>query len=552
MVIEAMKQLHADGEPFKYHLKDVIFHKALTIPSTSEGIDVQLLVGPSGVIDKANPWTVFRLYAYDGKQWDEVCQGAVSTELAEENKPGMVDNINHTHECQLESQAHMTIFEEGRSRCLISMTTKRLYKTFMQQGLHYGPSFQNLRKVYFDDDGHAAGAVSLQSLASHINQDDIQSCVIHPTTLDSIFQLAFPALTQGGQRLVPTMVPTRMNTFWISDSVRNLASDQEITLFAQGSLWGFRNAKIFIIAVERNHKPCLVVDFEMTFVAGDDTLTSNRPDRLQRFYNLHWKPDLELLNNHQVASFSTSSCDATTLDQILANEKEAACLLVMQDLLQRINIEDLAEPAYFRNYYEWMQHRCRGFPDMNSTISTVQSSWNLENGHSLEQLLHQLDNHDVEGKMIVRVARTLEQVLTGKLDALEILFGDDLIQEYYRKAHDAPYTIGRVRTYIDAISHKNPGMKILELGAGTGGATSSIVDTPERHPRYSDYTFTDISPNFFAKAQEQFQDDRMRFKILDIEKDPTEQGFDAESYDIVIAANVCNARSRYNQSILTT
>ncbi|KAL8853081.1 MAG: hypothetical protein Q9221_002112 [Calogaya cf. arnoldii] len=139
--------------------------------------------------------------------------------------------------------------------------------------------------------------------------------------------------------------------------------------------------------------------------------------------------------------------------------------------------------------------------------------------------------------MLVRVARNLEQVLTGKLDALELLFSDDLIQEYYRKAHDAPYTIGRVRTYIDAMSHKNPGMKILELGAGTEGATSSIVDTPERHPRYSEYAFTDISPSFFAKAQEQFQDDRMLFKILDIEKDPTEQGFEAESYDIVIAAN---------------
>lgn len=541
MVIEAMKQLHTDGEPFKYHLKDVIFHKALAIPSTSEGIDVQLLVGPSGVIDKANPWTEFRLYAYDGKQWDEVCQGAVSTELAEEKIPGTVDNINHTHECQRETQAHMTIFEDGRSRCLMSMATKRLYETFMQQGLHYGPSFQNLRKVYFDDDGHAAGAVSLQSLASHINQDDSQSYVIHPTTLDSIFQLAFPALTQGGKRLIPTMVPTRMNTFWISDSVRNLVSDEEIRLFAQGTLLGFRNAKILIIAVERNHKPCLVVDFEMTFVAGDDTVTSNRPDRLQRFYNLHWKPDLELLNNHQVESFSTSSCDATPFDQILANEKEAACLLVMQDLLQRIKTEDLAEPAYIRNYYEWMLHRCRDFPDVKSIFRTIQSSWNLEDGHSLEQLLHQLDNHDVEGKMIVRVARNLEQVLTGNLDALELLFSDDLIQEYYRKAHDAPYTFGRVRTYIDAMSHKNPGMKILELGAGTGGATSSIVDTPERHPRYSEYAFTDISPSFFAKAQEQFQDDRMLFKILDIEKDPTEQGFEAESYDIVIAANVCNA-----------
>jgi hypothetical protein len=61
-----------------------------------------------------------------------------------------------------------------------------------------------------------------------------------------------------------------------------------------------------------------------------------------------------------------------------------------------------------------------------------------------------------------------------------------------------------------------------------------------RVPRFAHYTYTDISPSFFEAAQSLFADfpDRVTFKTLDIEKDPTHQGFEEEAYDLVIADNV--------------
>lgn len=57
------------------------------------------------------------------------------------------------------------------------------------------------------------------------------------------------------------------------------------------------------------------------------------------------------------------------------------------------------------------------------------------------------------------------------------------------------------------------------------------------------YTYTDISAGFFSSAREKFTDylDQMIFKVLDIEKDPSTQGFTPHSYDVTIAANVIHA-----------
>ena len=62
-------------------------------------------------------------------------------------------------------------------------------------------------------------------------------------------------------------------------------------------------------------------------------------------------------------------------------------------------------------------------------------------------------------------------------------------------------------------------------------------------PRCSQYDFTDISPAFFEKAQDDFNiyNSRMKYKVLDIEKDVSQQGFEIGTYDLVVAANVLHA-----------
>ena len=526
MAIEAVKQLKADKQCTGYHLRDVSFNRALLVPSTPEGVETQLLVGPTSGAHSNVLWTEFKLYAYEGEQWDEVCRGAISVDSVENQSK----DTNHHREHLLEMQSYRKTFEDGHRKCKMAMTSKRLYEIFSKNGLQYGPQFQNLKRIYFDERGHAFGAVS------SVQQNQTQRHIIHPTTLDSIFQLGFPALTAGGKHLIPTMVPVKVHKLWLSNLVQDLPSTQDTKIFVSATFEGFRNARFSIIAVDETHNPLMVVDLEATLIAGDESLAASQIDQIQRFYNLVWEPDLELLDKSEAEVFSTSSFPPRPLKEVLIDEKEAACLLVIQSLVQEIGTGDLAEPLYIRKYYEWMQHRCKTHSAILSRYDAAGS--NARASHKVEEILNMLENHDVEGRMIARVARNLKQILTGNLDALGLLFNDSLLQEYYHKAHDAPYVLQRIRTYVDAMTHKNPGLKVLEIGAGTGSATVSLVDNTKHDLRFSEYAFTDISPSFFEKAKERFNSECMVFKTLDIESDPLKQGFEAGKYDLVIASSV--------------
>ncbi|KAJ5188310.1 Acyl transferase/acyl hydrolase/lysophospholipase [Penicillium cf. griseofulvum] len=91
------------------------------------------------------------------------------------------------------------------------------------------------------------------------------------------------------------------------------------------------------------------------------------------------------------------------------------------------------------------------------------------------------------------------------------------------------------------VTHRYPHARILQIGAGAGTATKPILDSIGG--KYSSYTYTDASEDYFARAEEFFyaHSDKMAFSALDIEKPATEQGFEPRSYDIIIASNALSA-----------
>ena len=102
------------------------------------------------------------------------------------------------------------------------------------------------------------------------------------------------------------------------------------------------------------------------------------------------------------------------------------------------------------------------------------------------------------------------------------------------------------------ITHRYPRTKILEIGAGTGGATKYVLE--EIGNLMSLYTYTDISVGVFGNAAELFKaySDKMTFKVLDVEKTPASQGYEEHSYDIVITSNVLHATESLHTTLVNT
>lgn len=107
-------------------------------------------------------------------------------------------------------------------------------------------------------------------------------------------------------------------------------------------------------------------------------------------------------------------------------------------------------------------------------------------------------------------------------------------------------SLGGLASFIDILAHKNPSMQVLEIGAGTGSSSNAILSILNKQgksegnaPRYAKYVFTDHSPRFFEQARTRFANnaERMAFQMLNLHYSPIDQGFQAGSFDLVVAVD---------------
>merc|ERR1712048_277739 len=92
-------------------------------------------------------------------------------------------------------------------------------------------------------------------------------------------------------------------------------------------------------------------------------------------------------------------------------------------------------------------------------------------------------------------------------------------------------------------------LKVLEVGAGTGGTTSSTLG--QLNPWSTQYVFTDLSQAFLRNANKRFGTafPFVEFAIFDGEKCCMEQGFQAHSFDCVLGTNVIHATSHLARTL---
>ncbi|MBU6352382.1 MAG: methyltransferase, partial [Chloroflexi bacterium] len=92
------------------------------------------------------------------------------------------------------------------------------------------------------------------------------------------------------------------------------------------------------------------------------------------------------------------------------------------------------------------------------------------------------------------------------------------------------------------------GLRILEIGAGTGGTTAGLL--PLLPADRTEYLFTDIGPTFLNKAQERFSAfPFVHYQPLNIEEPPAAQNFALHQADIVVAANVLHATRNLDDTL---
>jgi acyl transferase domain-containing protein/SAM-dependent methyltransferase len=144
---------------------------------------------------------------------------------------------------------------------------------------------------------------------------------------------------------------------------------------------------------------------------------------------------------------------------------------------------------------------------------------------------HHLD-HAAEIDLVARAGVALPDILAGRRDMLDILFGSDGPVGSY-----AGSVLARtVNAKVAAVAAGSAPRRVLEIGAGTGATTQALLPAL---PPDADYLFTDVGSPFLHAAAARFGD-RPGFgtTLLDIGQDPAAQGLAPGSFDLIVAANV--------------
>jgi acyl transferase domain-containing protein/D-arabinose 1-dehydrogenase-like Zn-dependent alcohol dehydrogenase/trans-aconitate methyltransferase/acyl carrier protein len=170
------------------------------------------------------------------------------------------------------------------------------------------------------------------------------------------------------------------------------------------------------------------------------------------------------------------------------------------------------------------------------------------------EILNQNPAFFAELTMIARCGQGLAGVLKGTTNPLQLLFPDGSLSNAEHLYSDSPST--RVYNYLteqavcSLLEHlpTDRTIRILEIGAGTGGLTSYLL--PRLPAGRTEYIFTDLSNHFFVKAGQKFSDfPFVQYKKLDIEKDPAEQEFSRHSFDVIVASQVLHATADLRSTV---
>ncbi|EHD21424.1 MULTISPECIES: yersiniabactin polyketide synthase HMWP1 [Brenneria] len=131
----------------------------------------------------------------------------------------------------------------------------------------------------------------------------------------------------------------------------------------------------------------------------------------------------------------------------------------------------------------------------------------------------------------------------GASDGVEVLYQEFSFGRYFNQI-----AAGVLRGIVQTRQSHQP-LRILEVGGGTGGTTAWLLPELEEESAL-EYHFTDISALFTRRAQQKFaRYDFVHYNELDLEKEAQSQGFRAQSYDLIVAANVIHATRHIGRTL---
>ncbi|KAF1362275.1 polyketide synthase [Lizonia empirigonia] len=489
-----------------FELKDFVIHQALTFQKDDAGIDVQISLSAIQNIRADHVQAKFTYSASAGEDdMTLVAEGELHIIFG--------DSSEKTLPHRRPIAPHM-----------ISVDNERFYNLLATLGYGFDGPFRSLhtlrRKL-------GLSKVAIKSVSREVFGTPL---LVHPAELDGgiqslILSFSYP----DDDQLLNMHLPTSMSSIRVNpalcQSMTDMTADSKL---GKSNSLGF-SGDVSIYTNDSRHAAIQLEGVELRPLGG---LTAK--DDRKVFSKYQWIKNS--LDGDEAA------CDTTVTqhhrDVLEGLERIATYYLHKLDADVPDHSPLRKKDSQHNHYLRYARHIMELI--RNGEHAIAKKEWlndTLEDLHKATAHVTHLIDYD----MMHLVGQQMPRVMRGETQMIEEMRVSNILDNYYTGAfgsREAGLWIGKT---VAQLSERYPHLNILEVGAGTGGATTRILE--QLDSKFLSYTFTDLSSGFFENASEQFaaHKDRMTFKTFDCGVDPVTQGYVEGQYDVVVAFLVIHA-----------
>ena len=516
-------------------LEDVIVQQALILPD-SVSKTIQLILTPDN-----NGKYVFQIFSLqlDGESnaplWISHVSGKV---LQESQKPNQIDlNALQTK-----------ITEE--------ILVADLYQQYRDRGMNYGLSFQAVQKVWRSE-SEALGQICLPE---HL-VFEADNYKFHPAFLDACTQILGIILNFDKQNAYMPVAYQRLSLFmhpsnqlWSYAKILSFDDLNQETLTAEVCLFtssGQIVAKIEGLILKQASREALLEFKNWLYeIVWRQRLALSTPEKIRDSV----LPELtQLCSQAELATYETvlNQLEVLSVDYVVKAFEELGWKFALKQRLSTRNLGVVEK-------YQQLLNRLLEILNDVGILQPIGEQWEVvkipEDNHlQLDRLLAQYPMAEAELTLLERCGSKLAQVLQGKFDPLQLLFPKGNLTNLTKLYQDSPSSRLMNTLVQKAVTTALPqgrDVRILEIGAGTGGTTAYVLPHLDSQ-HITEYVFTDISSLFLSQAQEKFSNyPFVRYELLNIEQAPDSQNFALHQFDLIIAVNVLHATRNLSQTML--
>lgn len=530
------RQLTPDTQ---YKLREVKISRPMVL-SEDTSTEISLVMRPreEGSRSFSKTWMEFAIFSWTSENgWGEHCQGLVSLHQMDQ-QPNPINGQRHI---TAQQDQYRNTIDDHYSICQTSIDPVDVYSRFSRAGLEFGTAFQNLIAGRATTD-HAIGTISIPETSTMMPNDFESGLLIHPVTFDACLQVIDIASTGGDLSESGLHVPTFLKAINVCHGLPNTPGSELRVLATRHRPFSASDpdvhASVVVVDAKDESKVLIQVEgFVGSELPSQDTDGGRVGDR-GLCYQTHWEPCLDLMTREQYSEFTRRSETENATRQM--EDLERAAFYHLESALDFMSRNDVCIPqTHLQDLHRVLSKLLVQVQQRSSPFQV--SDWTSCNGDEKQQFLTQLASSDVCGRLVCSIGESLVSIFTGEVEPLSVMLNDNMLETFYRRHEHITLANDYCADIALKLAHQTPNMRIIELGAGTGNCTMPILRA--LGGKFAHYDFTDISNGFFERAKEEQKEwgDRISYRKLNVEEDPTAQGFEPETYDLVIAANVLHA-----------